>query len=229
MIMSSEVPRGPSQPTGKAVTATIEQVRTLTSAEIEQAARMLAHTYDESPLFCSAFPLPERRMKAAHAIFKAVLRDGLRYGRVFVARDTEIVGALIVYLPGSYPMTTLRKLRLLPQYAQVAVADISGLIKIIRAQDTLLSLHPPGPYLYGCFIGVARGRQGDAVGTGIAKQFIKEADTMHLPMYGEAQELHIVKWYERLGGRIVREGVPLYEGGPTTWTLWRDAVGPPAK
>jgi hypothetical protein len=104
---------------------------------------MLAHTFDESPIFHSAFPVPERRSKASRAIFAAVLKDGMRFGRVQIARNPEIVGALIWYLPGCYPPGLVRKVRLLADYARVAAADLGGFIKVTRAEAIVAQLHPP--------------------------------------------------------------------------------------
>lgn len=183
---------------------------------------MLAHTFDESPIFHSAFPVPERRSKASRAIFAAVLKDGMRFGRVQIARNPEIVGALIWYLPGCYPPGLVRKVRLLADYARVAAADLGGFIKVTRAEAIVAQLHPPEPHIYAYFIGVARGDQGRGVGKMLANYLVGEADRINLPIYLETQERSNVDWYKRLGCRILREGLALYPGGPPTWTMWRD-------
>ena len=147
--MSSDKMSVFKNPKGKSDPFRVERVNALSAAEIAQAARMMAHTYDESPMFCSAFANPEQRYKAASAVFSAVLRDALRFGIVFLARDAQIIGAFMVYPPGTYPITLLRKLRLIRQYAQIAAADLKGLLKMMSAEKTLVGLHPPEPHLYG--------------------------------------------------------------------------------
>jgi hypothetical protein len=200
-----------------------EQAVSLHRSELNDAAAMLAHTFHESPLFRVTFADRERRIAAGRAIFNAVLRDGLRYGRVYVVRNPGIVAALIVYLPGQYPMTFARKLRLSRQYAAVAIADFSGLLKILRTQKTLDGLRPQEPHIYACFAGV-RKEYKILLGTMMADQLKRVADEIGFPIYGETQEERLVRWYQSLGGRVLQQGVPLYPAGPKTWTLWRDPI-----
>jgi ribosomal protein S18 acetylase RimI-like enzyme len=218
---------GGSVPNG-ALSPALEQsvnvtaVRTLSVPDISRASAMLAHTFEESPLFRCAFSDPGRRRRASNAIFRAAVKDGLRFGRVFLARNPEIVGALITYGPGGYPLSVFRKIRQIPEYARVATADLRGFVRIVRAQATVEKLHPSEPHLYVYFVGVARGEQRRGVGRALAKFFLSEADADRLPIYGETQERSNAEWYKRLGCRILREGVPMYRGGPPTWTMWRD-------
>jgi hypothetical protein len=200
-----------------------ERAVSLDLSELNDAADMLAHTFDESPLFRVTFADLDRRIAAGRAIFTAVLRDGLRYGRVYVVRNPTIVAALIVYMPGQYPMTLARKLRLSRQYAAIAIADFSGFLKILQTQKTLDGLRPKEPHIYGCFVGVGK-QYGGQIGKLIADQMRRIADEIGLPIYCETQERRLVRWYQILGGRVLDEGIPLYPAGPKTWTLWRDPI-----
>ena len=44
----------------------------------------------------------------------------------FLLEILKIIGAFMVYPPGTYPITVLRKLRLIRQYAEIAAADVKG-------------------------------------------------------------------------------------------------------
>ena len=201
----------------------IEEVRTLSPADIREATLMLAHTFDESPIFNSAFPVKERRDKASRAIFTAVLKDGLRFGRVLIARSHGIVGVLIWYMPNGYPPTIFRKARLVLPYARAALADFGGLMKVIRMETILEHLHPTEPHIYVYFLGVARGGQGSGIGTALLSRGVREISGMNFPIYCDTQERSSVEWYRSFGFRVLRDAIELYRGGPRTWTLWRDA------
>ena len=201
---------------------------TLSPKQLREATVMLAHTFDDSPLFRSAFPVPGRRTKAARTIFAALLEDGMRFGRVHLAYAPEIVGALIWYPPGSYPMSVARKARLalgsrlMLEFARIAATDPFGLHKFFRAQSMFDSVHPTRPHCYACFLGVAVGRHGQRVGKDLADCLITEAQQRQLPIYCETQERSNVDWFLRLGFQILHEGLEAFPGGPLTWTMWRE-------
>ena len=206
----------------------IRLARALSPTQLRQATAMLAHTFDDSPLFRAAFPVPERRTRASRVIFAALLKDGLRFGRVHLAYDPDIVGALIWYPPGCYPMTLARKARLALgsrltlDFARVAATDPFGLLKFSRAQATLDRVHPTQPHFYACFLGVAVGRHGQHVGKDLADCLLAEAQRRQMPVYCETQERGNVEWFRRLGFRILHEGLEAFPGGPLTWTMWRE-------
>ena len=121
----------PNRPLSPALeqSVTVTAVRTLSVPDISRASAMLAHTFEESPLFRCAFSDPGRRRRASNAIFRAAVKDGLRFGRVFLARNPEIVGALIAYGPGDYPLSVFQrsaKSLNTPESPQLTLEDLSG-------------------------------------------------------------------------------------------------------
>jgi hypothetical protein len=74
---------------------------------------MLAYAFDEHPLFRLAFPKAASRSTILQTLFATILKDAIRFGRVDVACSHKIVGMLIWYPPGCYPMSKSRILRLL--------------------------------------------------------------------------------------------------------------------
>jgi hypothetical protein len=103
---------------------------------------MLAYAFDEHPLFRLAFPEAASRSMILQTLFATVLKDAIRFGRVDVACSHKIVGILIWYPPGCYPMSNSRILRLLPHYARLVAVSPVGLMKLFRAQTTLNGFRP---------------------------------------------------------------------------------------
>jgi hypothetical protein len=137
---------------------------------------------------------------------------------VQVACSHKIVGMLIWYPPGCYPMSKSRILRLLPHYAHLVAVSPLGLMKLFRAQTTLNGFRPKEPHCHGYFLG---GRQGERVGTVLAKCLLNEADDKGWPIYLETQERRSANLYARLGFKMLQDGIETLPDGPLTWTMWR--------
>lgn len=180
---------------------------------------MLAQAFDDGALFQSAFPQPASRARVLQALFAASLKDGMRFGRVEVACGLKIVGVLIWYPPGVYPMSAARTLLLASEYARALVAGPAGILKLFRAQHTLNQVRPKVPHFHALFMGA---RQGDRAGIDLAKCLLTEADGKGMPIYLETQERRTVQWYSRLGFKVLQDGLELFPGAPLTWTMWRE-------
>lgn len=120
----------------------LRPLTTLSRADLQEATMMLAYAFDEHPLFRLAFPKAASRSKILQTLFTTVLKDAIRFGRVEVACSHKIVGMLIWYPPGCYPMSKSRILRLLPHYARLVAVSPVGLMKLFRAQTTLNGFRP---------------------------------------------------------------------------------------
>ena len=210
----------PLPPEGRPIPPKFElrPLTTLSCAELQEATTMLAYAFDEHPLFRLAFPKAASRSMILQTLFATVLKDAIRFGRVDVACSHKIVGMLIWYPPGCYPMSKSRILRLLPHYARLVAVSPVGLMKLFRAQTTLNGFRPKQPHCHGYFLG---GRQGERVGTGLAKCLLNEADDKGWPIYLETQERRSVNLYARLGFKLLQDGIETLPGGPLTWTMWR--------
>src|SRR5262249_37228330 len=136
---------------GQASRASLEirSVETLSRAELQEAAALLALSFDETSLFCMAFPKPAARRRILQGMFAAVLKDAVRFGRVEIAQSSQIVGIVIWYLPGGYPISMLRILRLLPDYLRMVVASPLGVLRLFRAERVLERLRPKAPHCHG--------------------------------------------------------------------------------
>jgi len=201
----------------------IRDVRNLSLEQLREATAMLADAFDTEPLPRAAFSNPAGRAKALRALFTVMLEDGMRFGRVHFAYNPALVGALVWYPPGAYPLPPSRHIRLMTQYLRMAAADILGCIKFLRALAVLNRVRPKQPHCYCCCLAVAFSYQGRRVGPKLVAHFLHEVDRLRLPSYWETQKESSVFWYRRLGGYVLHEGLELFHGGPRTWTVWREA------
>lgn len=188
-------------------------------AELREAAVTLASAFDESPLFRLAFPRAASRNKILRTLFVAVVEDAVRFGWVEAVYKQKIVGMLISYPPGGYPMSLPRILRLLPHYARIVAVNPLGVLKLFRAQTKLNALRPKEPHCHGYFLG---GRQGEHIGAILIKRALREADKKGWPIYLETQEPRSANLYARFGFKILHKRIETLPGGPLTWTMWRE-------
>lgn len=204
------------------MTATFE-VRNMTApshAERSETAAMLAEVFSGSPLFLLAFPEARARDASLQSLFTAILDDAVRFGKVETAYDQDVViGALIWYRPGNYPMTAARIFRQMPRFLRIAARSPSGTLKLARVQSTLDRLRPNEPHCHGCLLG---GRPGKRIGAFLGKRLLQEADENHRPVYLETQDRRTINLYAQLGFKILNDGVESIPGDPLTWTMWRE-------
>ena len=197
----------------------IREIKRLSSEQLHNAAAMLAHAFDKNPLHQAIFKNTATRAKASHAIFTAMLKDGMRFGRVLCAYKPSLVGVLVWYPPGAYPLWPSRHIRLMPHYLRAAAVDFAGVIKFMRVLTALKRLHPKEPHCYCCCLGVAPGFQGQRVAWSLAIHFYREAERTHLPIYGETAQQSHVHLYRRLGGSVIHKDLELFPGAPSICTM----------
>jgi hypothetical protein len=198
----------------------LRAVTAFSGPELEEAAAMLAFAFDDSPLMQLAFPRDSVRATVLRAMFAATLEDAARFGQIEIAyNQKKIVGMLIWYRPGRYPMSMLRMLRMLPVGARMVAASPAGFFKLLRAEMTFNRIRPKEPHCHGYFLG---GRQGDHVGSVLIKRLFDHADALGMPIYLETQAPRTTKLYARLGFKMRENGIESLPGGPPTWTMWRE-------
>ena len=174
---------------------------------------MLAYAFDEHPLFRLAFPKAASRSMFLQTLFATVLKDAIRFGRVDVACSHKIVGMLIWYPPGCYPMSKSRILRLLPHYARLVAVSPVGIMKLFRAQTTLNGFRPKQPHCHGYFLG---GRQGERVGTVTPRLTIRFITSSSLSKRAAMRTL--LRWASWRQAPAISRGKFRSSSKPTTMT-----------
>jgi hypothetical protein len=197
----------------------VRTVSDLSPTELWEASALLARSFDDTSLFQLAFPDPVARRRILQALFNTILKDAMRYGRVELAYGQELVGAVIWYPGGRYPMSAYRILRLLPEYLRILAAGPLGVLTLFRAQNTLNRYRPAQPHCHGYFLCA---RPGNHVGVTLIKHVLEQVDDMGMPIYLETQEGRSPNLYGRFGFKMLQSGFATVPGGPPTWTMWRE-------
>jgi GNAT superfamily N-acetyltransferase len=100
------------------MTARIEPLRDQNSAAV---GRLLAASHHDYPAYQALWPNPMTRARVLGTYLTAVARDTASWGGAVLAKEgsTE-VGVALWLPPGAFPLSALRKLRLVPAMLRVA-------------------------------------------------------------------------------------------------------------
>lgn len=141
-------------------------------------------------------------MRYAHDMCRA-------FGKVYLSEDKQACALLMFQ---DQKRTTLRTvfwdIRLL-----FRCIGFANLHKAIQREKQISKLHPPQPFCYLWFIGVAPDAQGKGKGSGLLKEIIEEATRLQRPVYLETSTERNVNWYNRFGFVLYRQlcfGYKLY-------------------
>ncbi len=201
------------------------QVIQLPSGPVAEAVAVLARSFQTNPNFVDLFPEEEVRARALPHVFAAGLRDALGFGQSYAAmRGDEIVGVAAWLPPGTFPLSPLRQIRVLPDMARVLVTAPRSLGRLLRFMSSVTERHPEQPYWYLETVGVAPIAQGLGIGMRLLAPVLALADRAGQPCYLETQTERNVAWYHRLGFEIGDAGIHFVPGGPPNWSMIRHPV-----
>lgn len=192
-------------------------VRRATAADRAELARHLAAAFADDPVFKFLFPpAMSRREARLQGMFRLEAARSEKRGGTWVA---EGAGASVWFPPGQWRSTTWEDLRDAPRWIRL-LGRQSGLAQKVRSyMEAHHRLLPDHWYLL--YIGIEPDRQGQGLGGALLRPVLEECDRTGTPAYLEASCERNRSLYER-HGFVEREALPLPEGGPTIFPMWRE-------
>ncbi|MBT0994425.1 GNAT family N-acetyltransferase [Cellulomonas sp. DKR-3] len=201
-----------------------DRVERLRPEQLGAAADVLAAALAEDPGFRHLFPDPRRREHELRGLYRMTLTDTLRHGHVFVTvLDGRITGAVALYAPGAYPMSTARWWRLAGRIAALALRTRTHALGLIRFGD-LTAEGVPRDAWYVEALGVHPDRQLQGRGKRLMAQVFALIDTEGGLGYLETTKPENVAYYTALGYESVREPIALAASGPHIYPMRRARV-----
>ncbi|MFJ5548174.1 GNAT family N-acetyltransferase [Streptomyces sp. NPDC093225] len=204
-------------------------VRCARPGEGRAIAALLARAFADDPVMSWMLPDPSGRERRAALYFRlAQRRQRPRSGAVRVAatRDGRLLSAALWSGPGQWQTSPLQDLRAVPRY--VRVFGPGGLRRAAEVQNTLHEAHPHLPHWYLPTVGTDPEVQGTGAGSALLREQLALCDLLGESAYLESSRPSNVPFYERLGFRVTGE-IPLPDGGPTLWPMWRDPASTPVR
>lgn len=173
--------------------------RPLTRADALDAGKMFATAFADNPANVAQFPDPVKRERAMINLFRAKTIDSVGADGALGAFDgAKLVGAMLAFPPGTYPVKWTSMLRSAPYYAAALVqGGLSNIPGVLRSMSAYKYEHPDAYYVAD--LGVDPKYQGLGLGLQFAIDLIPKIDKMNVPVFVETSNPVNVKRYEKIG------------------------------
>jgi ribosomal protein S18 acetylase RimI-like enzyme len=180
----------------------------LSQADAEATGEVLAAAFFHSAVFAFLHPDTERRARRLPALLAAMTRLAVRHGEATALGSPPHAVALWLYLDRE-PLTEA-------DYAAAGMGDVNALLdageteRVAALTGHMDDAHTrvmDGPHWYLPFLAVAPAYQGQGMGSLLMRHVLDRASAAGLPCYLDSADERNVRFYGRLGFRIVETGV----------------------
>lgn len=159
------------------------------------------------------------------AFFRDLLRRAVADDEVWVAEQDGAIRGSSTWRPA----VSVDRLRGEAEEL-AAMAEITGnpaLGRAAAAARLTAERHPADvPHLYFHSMSIEPGHRGSGVGSAIVRERLAIADAERTPVYAEASNEGSARLLRRFGFEETGPRIPLPEGGPALFTMWREPAGP---
>lgn len=193
-------------------------IRKLTRAEVQPAARALARAFYDDPHFSWFVRDDGKRMGVLERGFETFI------SRIWLRPDEgytheRFIGAALWMPPNTWHMSPLAQLLVLPAIVRNLRADTPRLLKALAFIE---KKHPREPaHWYLPIVGVTPAWQGRGYGAALLAPVLNRCDSEHVPAYLEASTARSRALYERYGFDTTEE-CRYAKDGPPLWRMWRE-------
>ncbi len=195
--------------------------------ETDAGAALLARSFVDERLFAHIFEGRERGRveQAITPWFRAWIRSFLHLGEVHAAYlEGRLVGVGVRIPPGGYPLGGLRQARftlsLIAAMLRMAVHSRRAM-RLGSLARQLGRLEPKEPFWNLAWIGVDPDTQRRGVGSALADEAVRLADSTASPCWLVTFGPHTRALYESRGLEVENEVRP-FADGPIGWTMRRE-------
>lgn len=195
-------------------TAAIDPAET---ADVPLLAAVLAHAFQDDPVFSWSIPDPTRRRARLPGVFAAFAEAFLPHDETYITADGA--GAALWAPAGVDPFAGDPGEAFGQRIAELLDPDETERCNEVGA--TFAERHPDEPFVYLQLIGVIPDRQGHGLGSRLLQPVLERCDAQGTPAYLEASSPDNRRLYERHGFATTDE-ITLPDGGPTVWLMWRE-------
>jgi len=175
-------------------------------ATLEDATRishLLAASFSRDPIF-NWMTRVNGRAAALNRFFHWVMRERvIPLGETWMTADGYAAAAWIAPYAEAKPESLAEELRLVS--VLMSLTGVSRFSRGAAIAKAIEHAHPPEPYFYLAFVGVAPRFQGAGLGTALLENTLARVDAAGMPAFLENSNPRNVRLYERFGFRVTRE------------------------
>lgn len=195
---------------------TAPEIRTASTADIDQVADILADAFSDDP--CMNWVVPHVGLYAG---FYRLLAQRLFLPSGMVFLDSEARAAAMWLPPGASMRLPMSLEQLWLVFQLVIHSGIGVLPRLQQSHEVMMRRHPREPHYYLHAIGVRGDSQGRGLGSALLKHVIRQCDEESMPAYLESSSALNIPLYQRHGFEIQDEE-PIGDGGPPLTFMWRE-------
>lgn len=134
-------------------------------------------------------------------------------------RDGVIGGAALWDPPGRWRTTPREEWLMKPSFIWAFRGRVGASAQVT---EVMKENHPEEPHWYLMLLGTDPTVRGAGFGQALLHSRLDRCDEEHAPAYLEASKQDLIPYYSRFGFEVTGE-IKLPDGGPTLWSMWRNA------
>lgn len=179
-----------------------------------EAGALLAASHAFYPAFRQLFPERKRRRAVLRHLMVAAAHDSALHGRAIAAeRDGTILGVALWMPPGTFPLSTARKLRMTPALLAILLAAPTSFPGFVRVGATLAQT-PQSRLWYLQALGVHPSAQRRGIGARLIEPALALADADGVACHLHTSDPANVPYYQRFGFAVTQPVVQAWAQGP---------------
>jgi ribosomal protein S18 acetylase RimI-like enzyme len=186
--------------------------RRATQGDADRIGMLFAAAFARDPVF-NWLARTSGRAEALNRFFSWVMRErAIPRGETWLTSNGYAAAAWVPPYAEAKPDNFREEVRLLS-----VILSLTGMSRLSRGAAMARALehsHPPEPYFYLAFIGVAPRFQGTGLGTELLEEFLSRVDAAGIPAFLENSNPRNIRLYERFGFRVIREIVARKDAPP---------------
>ncbi len=198
-------------------------VQQIATAELSEAAAVLARAFRDNPVYLGLLKGDDedKRERALRTISLGFLRTTQRDGLVEVIKEgTSVVAASLLFPPRRYPPSPIGQL--ITAWG-VLRARLGRAHRFVLIDGEMQRKHLHDPHWFLWVLGVEPERQGQGLGSRLLRSLSAKADAEQVPCYLETDRPSSVRIYQNHGFEVTSEAV-LRGADTNMWFMQR----PPA-
>jgi ribosomal protein S18 acetylase RimI-like enzyme len=192
---------------------TITDIRLATTSDHPNLVTALSQAFYDDPVFRWIYPDEDHRRQALPGFFGVFTEAIGRHGASHTTGDAT--GAALWVPPGEEVTDDEEAFG-----AAILALSPGDEDRILGCFEVMAESHPHEPHWYLNFLGVVPEAQGQGVGSAMLEAAAARSDATGVPAYLEATSDANRRLYERHGFVVTAE-LPLPDGGPSLWPMWR--------
>lgn len=198
--------------------------RSLTLADVELAAQVIAQAFVDDPLCTFMLPFRRTRIKTLSKFFRAYGEVNIKNGRGY-GSGMPLQGVAYWHFPNQADLSiSIKSLKIfLPLLFTWYPIGYLRARKIIQQTEALHKQYASEPHFYLDNIGVLPTARGKGVSSKLIRPVLEIADLQNMITYTDTVTQSNVAFYEHFGFQIVEQS-PISSTGITVWALRRPAA-----